>query len=488
MSKITSREQFLAYHEQYGRFLLRCDIPGDLFTPVLIGRILNAPFIFESVETKGKWSRYTFIGVEKGDEVVVDHQGQLLLNGEILDREPLEYLNSLLQDRGYGKDPSLPDFTGGYVGHIGYDAARLFEKLPRHRQDELQLPMVHLFEFRKLLIIDNWTSTVTVLFNLAEAAEYDEGLRQMNQLVARLQNAPIAYAPPSGQKLNIDYRFPKDDYMQSVRRIKEDIYRGEIIQAVLSQRMKVSAQVDPFTVYRALRRVNPSPYTFLLDFGDYRLIGSSPEMHLKVKDDKAYLRPIAGTRKISEDPQENVRLEQELLADSKEISEHVMLVDLARNDLGRFCRTGSVEVTQLMVVEHYSHVMHMVSNVSGAVDPSTSKGLLSMLGDTFPAGTVSGAPKIRAMEIIAEHEALSRGIYSGVVGYFDYAGNMDTCIAIRTLINKGSDEYYVQSGAGIVAESDPLKEHEECQNKAAAMMRALELAMTMEVAHVADDR
>ncbi|ADU66379.1 anthranilate synthase component I family protein [Desulfurispirillum indicum] len=485
--EITSKEAFTQYHAQYGRYLLRCDIPGDFFTPVFIGRVLSAPFIFESVETRGKWSRYTFIGVEKGDEILVNHQG-LFVNGQPLDTEPLEYLDGLLRDRGYRKDPALPDFSGGYVGHIGYDAARLFEKLPSHKHDRLNLPLIHLYEFRKLLIIDNWNNTVTLLFNLEQADDYDEGVRQMTDVVRTLQHAGIRYDRPAGGSLQVEYLFPAEAYMESVRQIKEDIFQGEIIQAVLSQRMQVCAEVAPFTVYRALRRVNPSPYTFFLDFGDYRLIGSSPEMHLKIKDDKAFLRPIAGTRRIAADPLENLRLEQELKADSKEISEHIMLVDLARNDLGRFCKTGSVEVTELMVVEHYSHVMHMVSNVSGTIDPAHSKGLLSMLGDTFPAGTVSGAPKIRAMEIIAQHEELARGIYSGVVGYFDYAGNMDTCIAIRTLVNKGQNQYSVQAGAGIVAESDPLKEHEECQNKAAALMRALEMALQMEEAHAAYDR
>ncbi|WP_034763427.1 anthranilate synthase component I family protein [Chrysiogenes arsenatis] len=485
--QITTRSAFVEYAKTHNRYLVQGVWDCDLFTPVLLAKILESPFLFESVEKRGKWSRYTFMGIEANSEIQV-RQGTLYVDGVARTQKPLDYLDSIFQNRGYGKDPQLPDFSGGYVGHISYDAARFFEKLPRHRDDQLGLPEIHLFEFHKLLVIDNWDGMLRFLFTLQDESEYDAAFAQLTAIGHKLRTARVEYCVPRRTPLRIEQQFPRDQYEASVEAIQKEIFAGEIIQAVLSQRIIAHGDVDPFTLYRALRRINPSPYTFYLDFGSYRLVGASPEMHLKVKDDTAYLRPIAGTRRIAPTPEQNQLLEKDLKGDPKEISEHVMLVDLARNDLGRFCQTGSVKVTELMIVEHYSHVMHMVSNVVGTVDAKQGKGLLSMLGDTFPAGTVSGAPKIRAMEIIAEHESIARNVYSGVVGYFDYNGNMDTAIAIRTMIHTDDQRVIVQAGAGIVAESEPDKEYEECHNKAAALLKAIEAAVEMEDIHVTYDR
>lgn len=481
MPQITSREQFLEYHRQYGRYLLQAELDADLLTPVLIGALLQAPFIFESVEQRGKWSRYTFLGLERGREYRLQ-AGRLFVDGrEQPQTDPREFFNRLLHPRFEQVDPDLPDFSGGFIGQIGYDAVRLFEDIPEHARNQLDLPDIHLFECRRLLVIDNWNASLRILYSLEEESEYDRAHADLQTCIDQLRNGRLLRGRAPEARLDVEQLFDRDQFMDSVRRIKQDIFSGEIIQAVLSQRLRVQADIEPYSLYRALRRVNPSPYTFFMNMQGYHLIGASPEMHLKIKDGTACLRPIAGTRRIDPDPARNREIEAELRADPKEISEHVMLVDLARNDLGRFCEVGSVRVTELMNVEHYSHVMHMVSNVRGRIRRTPEQpGLMDMLADTFPAGTVSGAPKIRAMQIIAEHENLARNIYSGVVGYFDYHGNMDTAIAIRTVQNPAPGEYLVQAGAGVVAESDPQSEYEECHNKAAALLRALELAGSIE--------
>ncbi len=457
-------------------------------TPVSALRKIDSgkySFLLESVQGGEKWARYSFLGGEPA--LVVKCKGQqveLIKNGRTEKKivsAPLAYLKDLLAAYQPVPVAGLPRFWGGLVGYLSYDLVRCFEKLPVETEDDLELPEAVFLLTDTLLIFDNVNLKIKVVANvfLDEGVEpeaaYRRAQQRIDELIARLQE-PISHAPlgePAAADLDFKANMGQEDFERIVRRAKQYIRAGDIFQVVLAQRFQAKAPEEVFNLYRALRTINPSPYMFYLKLDGIHLIGASPEVLVRLEEGQIQLRPIAGTRPRGKDEAEDEALAQDLLQDAKERAEHLMLVDLGRNDVGRIAETGSVEVNEFMTVERYSHVMHLVSNVIGKLPPD--KDMFDVLSACFPAGTVSGAPKIRAMEIIEELEPTRRGPYAGAVGYFSFSGNMDTCITIRTILVKDG-QAYVQAGAGIVADSDPASEYQETVNKARAMLRALQMA------------
>jgi len=380
--------------------------------------------------------------------------------------------------------PGLPRFSGGLVGYMGYDMVRFFEKLPDTNKPGLDLPDMFFMLADTMLIFDSLKQKIKIVSNVhvdgkGTTKAYKEAVEKIDAITEKLRSSKI-----KSQKSKVKIKNSKDKGFKSsfktkeafenaVSKSKEYIAAGDIFQVVLSQRFERRSNIEPFDIYRALRVINPSPYMYFINTGDVKIAGSSPEILVRLEDKKIVLRPIAGTRKRGDTEEEDKALEEELKKDPKEIAEHIMLVDLGRNDVGRVAETGSVNVTELLAVERYSHVMHMVSNVEGKLAKNLDA--FDVLRASFPAGTVSGAPKVRAMEIIEEFEPTKRGPYAGAVGYFSYSGNMDTCITIRTLIIK-DNKIYVQAGAGIVADSVPEREFTETVNKAKGMMKAVDMA------------
>ena len=443
-------------------------------------------FLLESVEGGENVGRYSFIGGTPrailrawGRRTEVRHADGTRTAWE--DTDPLEALKRYMARFRPVRDPALPRFTGGAVGFLGYDCIAQFEpRVPVRTDAALRAPDMVFMVTDALVIFDRVRHTIRIVANAFieddPGRAYDGALRTIAALTEALE-APMPRhltdihepQPPVEPQSNMT----PGEYAEAVEKAREYIRAGDIIQTVLSQRFQVDFTGDSIDVYRALRLVNPSPYMFLLDLGESAMVGSSPEIHVRGEERHVEVRPIAGTRPRAADPVEDLRLERELLADPKERAEHIMLVDLARNDLGRVCAPGSVRVPELMVVERYSHVMHIVSDVVGELAPGRDG--FDLMRATFPAGTVSGAPKIRAMEINAELERSRRGPYAGAVGYFSFDGNVDSCITIRTII-LDEGRAYVQAGAGIVADSDPGREYEETRNKARAMMKALSLS------------
>ena len=489
-----TRPEFLRLAASHSLVPLYFAVTADLETPVSAFLRLAADepqsFLLESVEGGEKVGRYTFIGVRpyrtmvaRGTSIVVTERGkQRTVQGDIF---------ALLKEQLAGQTPAhlpgLPPFTSGAVGFFAYDAVRQIERLPELAKDDLGIPDACLMFFDQVLAFDHVRKQIllVVTADLARhkpAAAYADAKARLGQLQKRLARAipKTAKGRPRG-KLVVTSRTQKKDFLAGVKRIKEYIAAGDIFQAVLSQRFEVKPGVDPFSVYRALRIVNPSPYLYFLRFdmdGKRKspptyLVGSSPELLVRVQQRSVEYHPIAGTRPRSGEDAEDLRIEQELLANEKERAEHVMLVDLGRNDIGRVCEYGSVQVKELMYVERYSHVMHLVSSLVGQLKQGLSA--VDAFSACFPAGTLSGAPKIRAMEIIEELEPTRRGIYGGSVFYADFTGNFNSCIAIRSMFLKG-EQGYIQAGAGIVADSVPEEEYEESVNKAKAVLRAIETA------------
>ena len=476
------------------------EIPADLETPVSVYLKLagNEPsFLLESVTGGEQIARYSFIGVGPS-HIYLLRNGQLEIrspNGVtsqdiVSGGNPLDILRSEAQLFQAKSIPGLPRFSGGLVGYIGYECAAFFESkaIPEGnaRWDEIGMPPDAIFLMAdNVIAFDHAYGKLVLIANApVDGDERDarqEGERRLDELQQRLEQ-PLpsqTAASRNPRETTLKSNTSKEAFMQAVQQAKEYIAAGDIFQVVLSQRFSRETDAAPFNIYRALRRLNPSPYMFFFDFGTLagpeplRLIGASPEMHVRKEGRQAYIRPIAGTRPRGKTPQEDKALEEDLLADPKECAEHVMLVDLARNDLGRVCEFGSVKVTKLMDIERYSHVMHIVSFVEGITRPEFDS--FDLLQATFPAGTVSGAPKIRAMQIISELEKQPRGPYAGAVGYFSLDGSMDTCITIRTLVMQGNT-ISVQAGAGIVADSQPELEYQETLNKARALAVAVEMA------------
>ncbi len=466
-------------------------ILADMETPVSAFRKIdsgNYAFLLESVEGGEKWGRYSFLGSNpslvfraKGSQVeVLRGEGSEVLADT---HDPLAGLMQLLQGYRAVSVPGLPRFTGGMVGYLSYDVVRHIERLPALAKDDLDLPDALFLLTDTLLIFDNVTHRITVVSNAIVPDEapsaveraYREAQQKIEAIIAALRRpmgAPIGRSARAGA-LHMESTVTREGFCGAVARAKAYVEAGDIIQAVLSQRLTVRTDADPFDVYRALRIVNPSPYMYYLRLGDMKVVGSSPEILVRLEGDRIDLRPIAGTRPRGATEQEDYQLAEELQADPKERAEHIMLVDLGRNDVGKVAQIGSVSVSDLMVVERYSHVMHLVSHVRGTLEPG--RNAFDVLRACFPAGTVSGAPKVRAMEIIEELEPTRRGPYAGAVGYVSFSGNLDTCITIRTvLFARGVAT--IQVGAGIVADSDPEREYQETMSKARGMLRAIELA------------
>jgi anthranilate synthase component 1 len=455
------------------------EVPADLETPVSAFLKLKghgARFLLESVEMGENLGRYSFIGLDSlrtikvlPDYVLVEERGHpevVPIGG----RNPLEILRQLMAPLAIRQGP-LPGLVGGAVGYVGYDFVRFLEKLPSRQPDVHGLPLCSFYLTGTLVIFDHVKRKMLLVTVAQENPQ--EKLDEIHQGLRQPLSAEWTAPRPAKKRSEFVSNFTPEEFGRAVVRAKEYIRAGDIFQTVLSQRAQSELHVDPFQVYRALRILNPSPYMFFLDFGDYQLVGSSPEIHARLTGREAILRPIAGTRPRGATEEEDRALEKELLADEKERAEHLMLIDLARNDVGRCADYGSVRCRDLYHVERYSHVMHIVSEVSGTL--SAGQDQYDLLSRTFPAGTVTGAPKIRAMEIIDELEKGRRGPYAGTVGYFSLSGDMDACIAIRTMIVKGRTAW-LQAGAGIVADSDPQREWQETCNKMEALKRAVAMA------------
>lgn len=467
------------------------EVLADFDTPVSAFKKIESgkySFLLESVEGGEKWGRYSFLGSEpsvifksKNGNIEITEKGKTKKSKG----DPIDELRNLLSRYKPVSTPELPRFHGGAVGYFSYDIVRHVEDLPAVGIDDLGLWDALFMITDTVLVFDNVNHKIKIIYNayVPEAKNareaYDTAVNKIESIVKKLRK-PVKHYKNSDDKASgkkkavtkLKSNFKPEDYKKAVKKTKEYIKAGDIIQAVIAQRWKTKLDVDPFDLYRSLRVLNPSPYMFYLTTNTEKLVGSSPEVMVRVEEGEVESRPIAGTRPRGKNEKEDLKLEKELLADPKERAEHIMLVDLARNDLGRISDTGTVKVDELMIIERYSHVMHIVSNVISKL--SKKKDAFDVLKATFPAGTLSGAPKVRAMEIIEEMEPGRRGAYGGAVGYFSFSGNMDTCITIRTFVIK-DEEIYIQAGAGIVADSNPQKEYQESVNKVKALVKAIEV-------------
>ncbi len=471
----------------YRTIISDLDTPLTLFAKICTDK--QHSFLFESMEGGEKWGRYSFIGFDPlltfesfDSEVKITSYSTAFDDHQQSNVNPLDSLKEILENFNAAEDANLPKFCGGAVGFLGYDMVRFMEELPKPNSNR-NMPDSSFMVPRIVLVHDSFKQTVTIVCWVPEQSDKDSALQyaeatQKIDSVIRLLRAPVPFsfhessihgcATKHTFKSNMDQSF----FYDMVEKAREYIKAGDIIQVVLSQRFHTKTTIDSLVLYRALRHINPSPYLFYLQLGDLVQIGSSPEILVRKEEDIIELRPIAGTRKRGATEEEDQALEKELLEDPKEIAEHLMLVDLGRNDVGRIAKGGTVEVTDLLVVERYSHVMHIVSGVKGII--ADDKDQFDVMKACFPAGTVSGAPKIRAMEIIDELEPDGRGPYAGAVGYFGFSGNMDFCITIRTFIMQ-NDNLWIQAGAGLVYDSEPEKEYEETINKSMGLRRAVEL-------------
>ena len=473
----------------YNRIPLTRELPADLDTPLsLYLKLANAPYsyLLESVVGGERFGRYSFIGLPArtalrihGHLVSVETNGVKTSQEECAD--PLAFIETYLAQFKAATVPGLPRFAGGLAGYFGYDTVRYIEPrlADKFKADVLHTPDSLLLLTDELAVVDNLTGKLTLIVyaDPMQPGAYTDGYRRLNALTAQIR-APLI--PPALQKVSsaeVTSEFGEDAFKQAVLRAKQYIVEGDIMQVVLSQRMSRPFDASPLALYRALRSLNPSPYMFYYDMGGFHVVGASPEILVRLEDGNVTVRPIAGTRPRGITREHDEALAAELLADPKECAEHLQLLDLGRNDAGRVAQTGSIKVTENMQIERYSHVMHLVSNVEGKLKPALSA--MDVLRATFPAGTVSGAPKVRAMEIIDELEPSKRGIYAGAVGYLSFNGDMDLAIAIRTAVIKDGT-LYVQAGAGIVADSIPDNEWTETQNKARAIIRAAELVQSGE--------
>jgi anthranilate synthase component 1 len=498
-------EEFLRLASQGNLIPVTRKLLADIETPLSAYRKIRGQgesFLFESVEGGEHLGRYSFVGCNPRAVIrQINDRVEILENGKVVKRftvrapsgsadgqavkDGLEAVSEIMGRYKPIAAPGLPRFTGGAVGFIGYEFIHDVEPVvPRPPNDDLRTPVMYFLIADQLLIFDRVAQTLTVLVNaiLEDAASpeeaYENATGEIERLVSLLEQPsehhPVSM-PAEVPQIPFESNVLKEKFFANVLKAKEYITSGDIIQVVGSQRLSTPVKASPVDIYRAARSVNPSPYMFLLELGEFSLVGASPEIHVRCEDRKVEIRPIAGTRWRGGTLAEDKALEQELLADPKERAEHVMLVDLARNDIGRVCDFGSVQVKDLMIIERYSHVMHIVSQVEGRL--SADKTPYDLMRVTFPAGTLSGAPKIRAMQIISELEQTARGPYGGCVGYFSFNGNLDCCITIRTALIKGG-KAYIQAGGGWVNDSTPEAEYQETVNKAKAMLKAVALAET----------
>ena len=436
-------------------------------------------FLFESGSNKGKWSRYSIIGTKSSEMIKVKGNTIFYINEdkieEIKTNNPLEWIEDFYSKNQVKNLPKNIPFSGGLVGYFGYETIQFIEtKLDIEKIDALNVPDIFLFVCNEIIIFDNLDNCIQIIVNAKTDKEnsYEKSISRIEQ-VEKLINKKktINLKNKSLNKNDFTSSFKKENFMAAVDKTKQYISDGDVMQVVLSQRLSKKFEGNPIDMYEALRDMNPSPYMYYLDMDDFQIIGSSPEILVKLEDEKVTVRPIAGTRPRGKNEAEDIKNEKDLLCDPKELAEHLMLIDLGRNDIGKISKVGTVELTEKMIIERYSHVMHIVSNVTGKIENTIKP--LDILRATFPAGTVSGAPKIRAMEIINELEPLKRGIYSGAIGYLSWTGDLDTALSIRTAVIK-DDFIHVQAGAGIVYDSVPETEWEETMNKAMALLKASE--------------
>lgn len=488
--------EVVALAPHYTMIPVRMTLLADQETPIRLYQKIrsNNSFLLESVEGGSRWARYSFIGLNpfetleaKGNQITLSRRNSQCVKQE---GNPIELLRERMKLYRSPQLANYPRFCGGAVGFFGYNTLHYYEELPTHKREVLDVPDLRFLFVDELVAFDHLKQEIQLIVNLhIEGSESLEEIEQKyEETCARIQEMANRFSDDADQPekkrhvtsqvekasgLTITSNMTKPEFEAMVERAKEYIAAGDIFQVVLSQRFTVDTDLDPFSVYRVLRTLNPSPYMYYLQYEGETLVGTSPEILVRVEDNKVEIRPIAGTRKRGATPKEDEELAADLLADEKECAEHTMLLDLGRNDVGRVSRYGTVKVEEQMVIEQYSHVMHMVSHVSGQLreDLDPFDAVLS----AFPAGTVSGAPKLRAMEIIAELEPDARHTYAGSIGYLSFTGNMDTCITIRTILFK-DNQAHIQAGGGIVADSIPEMEYQESVNKASAMLRALEKA------------
>ncbi|MFA4984017.1 MAG: anthranilate synthase component I [Candidatus Omnitrophota bacterium] len=485
--------QFLKLSSKGNLIPVYKQINADLDTPVSAYLKIDKDdyaFLLESVVGQEKIARYSFLGARpavifksKGRDIEITDTHRGKVSRFRAAAGPLEEIKKIMRDFRPVPVKGLPRFFGGLVGYIGYDMVRFFERLPDKNKDDLKLPDAAFILTDTILAFDHINHTIKIIYNVVlpkgrrlsrkdKIGFYRRATNRIDAIHRQLRGRIPADNDSAGgsKRVKMSSNFTKNGFCRIVSRAKKYIQRGDIIQVVLSQRFRFKIKKPWFEIYRSLRSINPSPYMFFLKLKDFALIGSSPETLVRSQDGQVQTRPVAGTRPRGKNEEEDARLQDELLKDAKEKAEHIMLVDLGRNDLGRVCKTGKIEVDELMSVERYSHVMHLVTNVKGALDPRYD--VYDVLRACFPAGTVSGSPKVRAMEIIEELESVRRGPYAGCVAYFSFSGNMDTCITLRTILARGKTAY-IQAGAGIVADSVPAREYRETINKAKALVEAL---------------
>jgi anthranilate synthase component I len=472
----------------YTRIPLISDIASDLDTPLSVYLKLAAgpmSYLFESVEGGARWARHSIIGLGArrvlkvhGHRLTIEEDGSTVVDREVHD--PLAEIALIQASYRVPHIDGAPKFFGGWVGYFGYDCARYVEpKVAAPRDDGLGMPDICLMLSDELAVLDNLKGRLYLICNVDPNTPnaYARGVARLEALTRQLRRASANYPdlldPKPVAEADFVSSFPKADFLDAVLRAKEHVYAGDVFQVQISQRMSVPFRARPLDVYRALRALNPSPYMYFIDLGDAQIVGSSPEILVRARDGDVVVRPIAGTRRRGHTPDEDLAMEKELLSDPKERAEHLMLIDLGRNDVGRIAQTGSVRVTEHMVIERYSHVMHIVSEVVGKLKPKLK--FLDVLRATFPAGTLTGAPKVRAMEVIADLEPVKRGVYGGAVGYVSWHDDADLAIAIRTAIIRDGT-LHVQAAGGVVADSVPELEWKETMNKCRALFRAVDAA------------
>ncbi len=487
MSFYPSYELICQLAESHNMIPVSCEFPADMDTPISIFKQLKQDsfcFLLESSEGTPEMARYSFIG--RNPFLVFqskDAQVKIIYRDgreETFTGDPLERLQALCERYRSPVLPNIPQFAGGAVGHFGYDVIRLTEFLPNTPPDTLDLPDLNFMFMDELVVFDHAKQKVIVIVNMQTEgdleAQYHEARRRLKKLKDELSQDTLIQKPKKDRPIPVlqpKSNMTREQFCEMVERAKEYIVNGDIFQVVLSQRFETETTADPFCVYRSIRLINPSPYLFYLNFGSYQLAGASPEMLVRVENGIVQTSPIAGTKLRGKTPDEDSRLEQELLSDPKENAEHTMLVDLGRNDIGKVSAFGTVRVSRFKYIQKFSHVMHMTSDVKGKLRKGQS--VFDALKAVLPAGTLSGAPKVRAMQIIDELETVKRGCYGGAIGYIGFSGSLDSCITIRTAIFK-DNKAYIQAGGGIVYDSVPQKEYQETVNKAAAMVQAIQRA------------